>query len=184
MARLTLKDKYEQEIRPALMQELGLKSPMAVPRLTKVVINVGTGDKLKDKENKSLLMEDLAIITGQKPKVQKAKISVAGFALRQGQPVGLTITLRRERMYNFLDKLISVTLPRLRDFRGIPLKSFDKAGNYTLGIQDYSAFPEIDLGRGSQGMEITLVISAGNKDQAKRLLELIGMPFEKEEENN
>ncbi len=183
MARLALKDKYEKEIRPALVRDLGLKSPMAAPRLTKVVINMGTGDKLKDKENKSLLMEDLAVITGQKPKVQKARVSVAGFALRQGQPVGLTVTLRRDRMYNFLDKLISVTLPRLRDFRGIPLKSFDKAGNYTLGIQDYSVFPEIDLGRGSQGMEITVVTSTDNKDHAKRLLELIGMPFEKEEKN-
>ncbi len=184
MARLSLKEKYEKEIKPTLIKELNLKSPMAAPRLVKVVINMGTGDKLKDKENKSLLMDDLATITGQKPKVQKARISVAGFALRQGQAVGLTVTLRRERMYNFLDKLISVTLPRLRDFRGISLKSFDKAGNYTLGIRDYSVFPEIDVNRGSQGMEISIITSAKNKDEARRFLELIGMPFEKEEENN
>ncbi len=184
MARLSLKEKYEKEIKKTLMQELDLKSPMAAPRLLKVVVNMGTGDKLKDKENKSILMEDMAIITGQKPKVQKARISVAGFALRQGQAVGLTVTLRRDRMYNFLDKLINVTLPRLRDFRGVSLKSFDKAGNYTLGIRDYSVFPEISLGRGNQGMEISIITSAKDKNQSKRLLELIGMPFEKEELNN
>jgi len=184
MARLSLKEKYEKEIKPTLVKEFELKSPMAAPKLTKIVVNMGTSDKLRDKENKSVLTEDLATITGQKPKVQKARISVAGFALRQGQPVGLTVTLRRERMYNFLDKLISVTLPRLRDFRGIPLKSFDKAGNYTLGIKDYSVFPEIDLGRGNQGMEITVVTSSNDREQAKRLLELIGMPFEKEDENS
>jgi len=180
---LGLKDRYEQEIRPTMKKELGVKSGMAVPKITKVVINMGTGDRLKNKDVKEKLMKDIALITGQAPKVQAARISVAGFGIREGNPVGLTVTLRRGRMYDFLERLISVVLPRLRDFRGVPLKGLDSHGNYTLGFRDYSVFPEIDIAKldNTQGFELTIVTNTKDKDQSKQLLTLVGMPFEKED---
>jgi len=176
-----LKTKYKKEISPKLIKEFNLGSPMAAPKLQKIVVNMGTGDKLRDKKIKEALIADMAQITGQKPKVQQARISVAGFGIRAGQPVGLTVTLRGDRMYHFLEKLISIVLPRLRDFRGVSKKSFDTAGNYSLGLSEYSVFPEIDITDSRvQGLEITIVTNAGKK-QAFSLLSELGMPFEKDE---
>ena len=179
----SLKEMYQNAI-PDMKKEFGIKNTLALPRIDKVVVNVGTGDKLRSKDTRAKLLEDFAKITGQKPKIQKARISVAGFSIREGMPVGLTSTLRRDRMYAFLDKLVSVVLPRLRDFRGIPTKSFDKFGNYTLGLTEHTVFPEIDLGATPQphGLEITLVIKNSNPEKSKKMLELIGMPFQKEED--
>lgn len=179
-----LREKYEKQVKSELKKEFGIKNDMAVPRIQKVVVNMGTGDLAKSKEAFAKLANELAAMTGQKPKIQAARISVAGFSLRAGQHVGLTVTLRSDRMYSFLQKLISVVLPRVRDFRGVPTKSFDKGGNYTLGFTEHSLFPEIDLAKVDKphGMEITIVNNSGSPEIAKRLLELMGMPFEKEEE--
>lgn len=178
-----LKEKYQKTVVPSIMKEFGIENTMAVPQVKKIVVNMGTGDKLRHKETKEKLIADMAIITGQKPRVQAARISVSGFALREGMPVGLTSTLRRDRMYHFLDKLISVVLPRLRDFRGVSSKSFDKAGNYTLGITEHTVFPEIDLAKVDRphGLEITVVVKNSNPERSKALLAALGMPFEKEE---
>jgi large subunit ribosomal protein L5 len=178
-----LKQKYRQEVAPTLRKELGISNIHAVPRITKVVINMGTDDKLRNKEIKDKLIGETAIITGQKPAVQPARISVSGFGIRAGMPVGLTSTLRGDRAYFFLDKLISVVLPRLRDFRGIPRKNFDAHGNYTLGLKEHTIFPEIDLAKASttQGLEITIVTSTKDKTHALLLLEKLGLPFEKVE---
>jgi large subunit ribosomal protein L5 len=183
MANLTLKQKYEKEVKPALAKELKIANPMAVPQLVKVVVNMGTGQGFRDKEGFAKLQADLAAITGQKPKVQSAHISVAGFNLRAGMSVGLSTTLRGDKMYAFLEKLIAVVLPRLRDFRGVPTKSFDKSGNYTLGLVEHTVFPEIDLAKVDKphGLEVTIVNTARNKEEGKMLLELLGMPFIKEE---
>jgi large subunit ribosomal protein L5 len=179
---MPLKTKYEKEVRAGLKKELGVKNDMAIPRVTKIVINMGVGEVGKNKEALSKLAADLSAITGQRPKIQAARISVAGFNLRAGAHVGLSTTLRGERMYSFLEKLIQVVLPRLRDFRGVPLRSFDKSGNYTLGFVEHTVFPEIDLAKveRSHGLEVTIVTSAKNKEEGKKLLELMGMPFEKE----
>jgi large subunit ribosomal protein L5 len=183
MAMTRLREKYEKEVLPVVMGECNLKSMMAVPRLKKIVVNMGTSDLLKDRDRKEKLMGDLAAITGQKPAVRPAKVSVAGFGIREGNPVGLVVTLRGERMYDFMDRLISIVLPRLRDFRGVPTKSFDEQGNYTLGMTEYSVFPEIDISKvdRAHGLEITFVINAGDKDVSRRLLELMGIPFMKGE---
>ena len=169
------------ESKAVLASEFGIKNTMAVPYINRVVVNSGTGERLRNKDSKEKLVNDFAAITGQKPKVQAAHISVAGFGIRAGMPVGLTSTLRRDRMYNFLDKVISVVLPRLRDFRGLPTKSFDKSGNYTFGISEHTVFPEIDLAKVDkpQGLEITLVIKKSSPEKSRKLLELIGIPFEK-----
>lgn len=178
----TLRERYQEEIIPQLQKELGIENRLAVPRLTKVVVNMGIGDVFRDKKALETTINDLAAITGQKPSVKPAKISVAGFNIRRGMPVGLTIVLRGKRMYAFLEKLFSVVLPRLRDFKGVSLKSFDKHGNYTLGLKELTVFPEIDLGKsaGVRGLEISLVANAGNIEKSRRLLELLGLPFEKE----
>jgi large subunit ribosomal protein L5 len=178
-----LKGKYETDISKKLADDLGIKNKMAVPRVTKVVINTGIGDLSKNKEGRESIMADLALITGQKPTIRPAKISVAGFNIREGMPVGLSVTLRGERMYDFLEKLFSIVLPRLRDFRGLPVKSFDKSGNYTIGIAEHTVFPEIDVTKtaGPRGMEITIVTNTDNVEESKKLLELMGMPFAKEE---
>ncbi len=179
--KYSLKEKYEKEVRPLLKKEFGVTAAMAVPGITKIVVNVGTGELLKNKEAKEKLMKDLAMMTGQKPKVQEAHISVAGFGIRKGNPVGLSVTLRRKRMYEFLGRLISIVLPRLRDFRGLPFSSFDKHGNYSIGFPEYSVFPEIDVTKveKSRGVEITIVTNARNVEKSKRLLTLMGLPFEK-----
>lgn len=177
-----LKVKYESEVVPRLMQELDLKNKMAVPRLVKIVVNMGIGSIAKDKASLDQAAQDLSAITGQKPSVRPARISVASFGVRRGAPVGLKVTLRRDRMYAFLDKLISIVLPRLRDFRGLSLSSFDGRGNYTLGIEEHTVFPEIDVGRSSpKGLEISIVTSANDDEKALKLLKYLGVPFEKKE---
>lgn len=179
-----LKEKYEKEIIPKLMKEFGIKNKMEVPKVTKVLVNTGIGDLIKNKEGRKQIVKDLAKITGQMPQIRPAKLSVAGFNVRQGMPVGLRSTLRGSKMYYFLQRFFSIVLPRLRDFRGSALKSFDEGGNYTLGIVEHTVFPEVDFSKAPpRGLEVTIVTSTKDKDKAKRLLELLGMPFEKEKEN-
>lgn len=173
----TLKEKYENEVVDRLKEELGVKNRMQVPKVQKVVVNMGLG--VADKDVLKAGTEDLAKITGQKPLVTKARKSISNFKLREGMSIGAKVTLRGERMYEFLDRLINAALPRIRDFRGIAAKAFDGRGNYTLGIREQSIFPEIDPNNVSvtQGMDITIVTSAGTDDEARKLLSLLGMPF-------
>lgn len=180
----SIKQKYNSEAKAKLSEEFGIKNPMALPLIDRVVVNMGTGEKLRDKNQKEKLLQDFALISGQKPKIQNARISVSGFGLREGMPVGLTSVLRRDKMYNFLEKLVVITLPRLRDFRGVKTKSFDKAGNYTLGIKEHTVFPEIDLATvgKTHGLEVTIVIKNSNPEKSRRLLEILGIPFEKTDE--
>ncbi|KKQ26290.1 MAG: 50S ribosomal protein L5 [Candidatus Woesebacteria bacterium GW2011_GWA1_37_8] len=175
-----LKQKYNKEISKKLASELNIKNFMAIPKPVKVVVNMGIGDTLKDKSLLEAAIKELSDITGQKPSIRTAKISVASFGIRRGMNVGLKTTLRGDRMYAFLDKLFSIVLPRFRDFRGVPLKSFDKVGNYTLGIVEHNVFPEIDITKSrSRGLEITIVTNANNPEVSKKLLEYLEMPFEK-----
>lgn len=179
MARL--KEEYQTRIGPALKKDLALKNIMQVPRVSKIVINIGMGEALTNSNAIKAAINDLRIITGQQPVVTKARISVANFRLRQGVPVGVKVTLRGEKMWNFLDRLLNVALPRQRDFRGIPADSFDGRGNYTLGLREQLAFPEINYDKIDRlrGMEITIVTTARTDDQGRRLLTLFGMPFKK-----
>ncbi len=179
MNRLRLK--YQEEIKGILKDEFKIENVMAVPALKKININVGIGDLLKNKEGKELLTKDMAAIAGQKLSERKAKISVATFSVREGMVVGLSSTLRGERMYDFFDKFVNIVLPRLRDFRGVKRTSFDKAGNYTIGLTDHTVFPEIDVAKSApaHGMEITFVTEAGSIEKGTRLMELLGMPFVK-----
>ena len=174
-----LKEKYLKEIKEILKQEFGIKNTMAIPSLKKININVGIGSLLKNKDGKEALSKDMALIAGQKLSERKAKISVATFSVREGMVVGLTATLRGERMYAFFDKFVNIVLPRLRDFRGVKRTSFDKAGNYTIGLTDHTVFPEIDITKSvpAHGMEITFVTEAGTKEKGEKLLEVLGMPF-------
>jgi large subunit ribosomal protein L5 len=183
MTKPRLQEKYEKEVRPVLKKEFDVKNDWALPKVTKVVVNMGVGDAAKNQNQMDALKHDIAVVTGQAPSVRNAKVSIASFSLREGMPVGLSVTLRGEKMYSFLDRLFSIALPRLRDFRGISGKSFDKGGNYTLGFVDHTVFPEIDPTRSANphGMELTIVTTGGNMVQSKRLLELMGMPFEKED---
>jgi large subunit ribosomal protein L5 len=175
-----LKEKYQKEVTEKLSQELGIKNKMALPKLDKVVINMGIGSVIKNKDAVTQLKKDLSVITGQYPSERKARVSVASFSIRRGAVVGLRVTLRGGRMYAFLDRLFSIVLPRIRDFRGVSKKSFDKNGNYTLGIEDHSVFPEIDITKTQpHGLSITIVIKSGDQNKSYRLLELLGMPFEK-----
>lgn len=176
-----LKDLYNKEIKQKLISEFAINNVMAVPMLKKITINVGIGAILKNKEVKAQLEKDLALIAGQKLSERKAKISVATFSIREGMVVGLSATLRGERMYSFFDKFVNIVLPRLRDFRGVKRTSFDKRGSYTLGLTDHTVFPEIDITKSApaHGLEITFVTNAGSKDKGERLLELLGMPFVK-----
>ena len=175
-----LKEKYQTEVAPKLAEEFSIKNKMAIPKVVKVVINTGIGDTLKDKTLLESAIQDLKTITGQMPEIKKAKVSVASFGLRKGMNVGLKVTLRGERMYSFLDKLFSIVLPRLRDFRGVPTKSFDKSGNYTLGIREHNVFPEIDITKTHiRGLEITIVTNTNDLSQSRKLLEYLGMFFEK-----
>lgn len=174
--------KYEKEIIPVFVKKFGIKNKMAMPRITKVVVNMGIGDTSKNKEVREKIVRDLTAICGQAPSVRPAKVSVASFSIREGDLVGLKVTLRGERMYAFLEKLFVIVLPRLRDFRGLSRKSFDKHGNYTLGLEEHTVFPEIDLAKSvARGLEVTIVTSAGNRKKSEKLLELLGMPFEKGE---
>lgn len=175
-----LKVKFEKEIMPAIVSEFGIESVMAAPRPMKVVVNMGIGEAHKNKELLELSKKDTSAITGQMPQVRAAKKSVASFGIRRGMPVGLRVTLRGERMYSFLDKLFSIVMPRLRDFRGVSGNSFDKQGNYSIGITEHTVFPEIDIAKTQpKGMEVTIVTSTNEVKKARRLLELLGMPFEK-----
>jgi large subunit ribosomal protein L5 len=170
---------YEETVKGKLHQEFGLSSAMQIPRLEKVVINVGLGEASKNPKLLDGVVSELAQITGQKPVVTKAKTAISNFGLRQGQPVGASITLRRERMWEFLDRLINIALPRVRDFRGVNTRSFDGRGNYTLGVKEQLIFPEIDYDKVEQihGMDITIVTSTTKDDQALALLRELGMPF-------
>lgn len=180
---MNLKEKYQKEIVPKLKNEFGLKSNLAVPRVEKVVVNMGIGDAVKDSSLVEKAAVDLAQITGQKPQIRRAKQAVSGFGIRKGDTVGLRVTLRGARMYDFLEKLFKVVLPRLRDFRGVSNKSFDGTGNYTLGIYEHTVFPEIDLGKVEKlrGLELTIVTNTKTPVLAKRLFEELGMPFEKQD---
>ena len=176
-----LSEKFNKEIKAKLRDELGIKNPMATPKLLKIVLNMGVKDALSDKKNIDRGSEVLALISGQKPKVTKAKKSISTFKLREGDPIGLTVTLRGDRMYGFFEKLVGIVLPRIRDFHGVSADSLDKSGNYTLGFSEDTVFPEIDPGKIDkiQGLEITIVTSAKNKDEGLALLRALGMPFRK-----
>lgn len=170
-----LKDKYNKEVVPALEQKLETKNRMLVPRLLKVVLNMGFGIVSKDEQKN--LMGDLATITGQKPKVCKAKKSISNFKLREGMVIGAKVTLRGERMWEFADRLIAAALPRIRDFRGVPNRGFDGAGNYTLGVKEHTIFPELVDSSAHSGMDITFVTSSTDNKACKELLNSMGMPF-------
>lgn len=174
-----LKDKYKNEVAPALMTKLGYKNVNQLPKVEKVVINMGVGKAKEDAKALDNAMRDLAIITGQKPVVTKAKKSIANFKLREGMNIGCKVTLRGDMMYEFIDRLFNVALPRVRDFRGISKNSFDGRGNYSLGIKEQLIFPEIEYDKigDIQGMDIVFVTSANTDEEAKELLALLGMPF-------
>lgn len=175
-----LLDRYRNEINKEMMQKFSLKNKMAVARLEKIVVNMGVGEGIQDIKILEKSMEELGLITGQKPLMRRAKKAIANFKIRAGLPVGCKVTLRRNIMYEFMDRLINIALPRIRDFRGVNPNSFDDAGNYTLGLNEQGIFPEIDYDKltRSQGMDITFVIkNAKTKEQAKELLKLFGMPF-------
>jgi large subunit ribosomal protein L5 len=174
-----LKDKYQKEIRPALQKELGLNNLMAVPRLEKIVLNMGLGEATQNVKIMDPLVADLASVAGQKPVTTRAKKSIAAFKVREGMPIGAMVTLRGDIMYEFLDRLISVALPRVRDFRGVSTKSFDGRGNYTLGMRDQLIFPEVDYARVDKlkGMNVTIVTTAKDDNQARALLRQFGIPF-------
>ena len=176
-----LKEKFVKEVTPALMSKFNYKSVMQVPQLDKIVINMGVGDAVANAKALDNAVEELATITGQKPVVTRAKKSIAGFRLREGMPIGAKVTLRGERMYQFLDKLVSVSLPRVRDFRGISKKAFDGRGNYTLGVKEQLIFPEIDYDKVSKvrGMDIVIVTTAKTDEESRELLTQFGMPFKK-----
>jgi large subunit ribosomal protein L5 len=177
MARL--RDKYKNEIAPAIAKEFDIKNPMAIPRIEKVVINMGLGEASGNSKILDVATDELRSIAGQKPVITKAKKSIAAFKLRQGMNIGAMVTLRGERMYEFLDRLISVALPRVRDFRGVSGKAFDGRGNYTLGVREQLIFPEIDFNKvdKTRGMNISIVTTAKTDDQARSLLKALGMPF-------
>ena len=179
MSRARLHELYETTIRPALMQEFGYRNPMQVPRLEKIVVNIGVGEAVQDSKKAEAAAADLTAITGQHPVITKAKRSIATFKLRQGMPIGCKVTLRRERMYEFLDRLITVALPRVRDFRGISGKSFDGRGNFALGLREQLVFPEIDYDRvdATRGMNVVVVTTAKTDAEAKALLRGFDMPF-------
>lgn len=174
-----LHDKYRTELAPALQERLGLKNVMEVPRLEKITINMGVGEAVNDKKIMDSALQDLALISGQKPIVTKSKKSIAGFKIRDGWPIGCKVTLRRAQMYEFLDRLINISLPRTRDFRGLSPKSFDGRGNYTFGVKEQIIFPEIDFEKTDaiRGMDITFTTSAKDDTGAKALLEAFGFPF-------
>lgn len=180
-----LLEKYRKEIIPQMMKEFNIKNRMAVPRVDKIVVNMGVGEALQDIKILEKAIDELALITGQKPVMRRAKKAIANFKIRQGSPVGCKVTLRRSMMYEFMDRLISIALPRIRDFRGVSMDAFDKAGNYTLGLSEQGIFPEIEYDKLTrvQGMDITFVIkNVKVKDQAMALLKLFGMPFKTEKD--
>ena len=174
-----LHERYRDEIAPALTRQFEYANPMQVPRVAKVVVNIGLGEALTNAKALDAALGDLTLITGQKPIVTKAKRSIAQFRVRTGNPIGVKVTLRGERMWDFLERLTRIALPRIRDFRGVPGKSFDGRGNYSLGLREQLAFPEIDYDKVDRlrGLEISIVTTAKTDEESKRLLELLGMPF-------
>jgi large subunit ribosomal protein L5 len=174
-----LKERYEKEAIPALTKEFGYKNVMAVPKIEKVVVNMGLGEATSNAKIIEVGADELGRITGQKPVVRRAKKSIAAFKVRKGQPIATSVTLRGERMYEFLDRLVSIALPRVRDFRGVSPKGFDGRGNFTLGLKDQLLFPEIDYMKvdKSRGMNVSVVTTARTDQEARKLLQLIGMPF-------
>ena len=178
-ATARMREKYVKEVLPALMKEFGLNNPMAAPKLEKIVVNMGVGEATQNAKLIDPAANEVQQIAGQKPVITKAKKSIAQFKVREGNPIGVMVTLRGDRMYEFFDRLVNVALPRVRDFRGVPTKSFDGRGNYTLGVRDQLIFPEIDYAKVEKmkGMNITIVTTAGNDDQARALLKHMGMPF-------
>lgn len=179
-----LLEKYKTEVVSAVKSKFKIENGMAVPRLEKIVINMGVGDAISDIKILDSAVQDLTTITGQKPLVTRSKIAISNFKLRENIPIGCKVTLRRAKMYEFMDRLVNVTLPRIRDFNGVSNKSFDGQGNYTLGLQEQSIFPEIDTGRlvHPQGMDITFVFNHGPREQTYEVLNLLGMPFQKKRE--
>lgn len=178
---MRLRDQYQKDITPSLVSEYLYRSPMQVPRLVKVVVNIGMGEALTNGKAIEAATGDLAKITGQKPVVTRARKSVAAFKLREGNPIGIKVTLRGQRMYDFLERLMRIALPRTRDFRGVSPNAFDGRGNYTLGLKEQLIFPEIEYDKVDRlrGMEISIVTTAGSDDEARRMLTLMGMPFAK-----
>jgi large subunit ribosomal protein L5 len=175
-----LREHYETVVKPNLMKEFGYKNPLQAPRLEKIVINMGVGEAVQDGKRVDAAVQELSLITGQRPVVTRAKKSIATFKLRQGMPIGAKVTLRKERMYEFLDRLITVALPRVRDFRGVSANSFDGRGNYSLGLKEQIVFPEIDYDRVDQvrGMDVVIVTTAKTDDEARALLRGFDMPFQ------
>ena len=176
-----LRQKYENEVKNQMVEKFGYKSVMQIPTIDKIVINMGIGDDVSNSKVLDEAVAELALITGQKPVITRAKKSIAGFRLREGMPIGCKVTLRGERMYDFLDKLVSISLPRVRDFRGVSKKSFDGRGNYTLGVKEQLIFPEIDFDKVNKvrGMDIVVVTTANTDEEARELLTQLGMPFQK-----
>jgi len=179
-----LKERYEQEIRDRLVQRFGYSSPMQAPQVEKITLNMGVGEAKQDSKLLEAAVEQLATISGQKPSERRARKSIAAFKLREGMPVGVSVTLRRARMWEFLDRLMSIAIPRIRDFRGLPAKSWDGRGNYTFGLSDQTVFPEIDYDKidSPRGMDITIVTSATTNDQGRALLDAFGFPFQRGDE--
>lgn len=177
-----LRERYQKEIAPALMKSLNLANVMQVPRIKKVVVNVGVGEALDNPKSLDAAVEDITKITGQKPVITKARKSIAAFKLREGRAIGVKVTLRGERMWDFLDRLMNIALPRVRDFRGVPPDAFDGRGNYTLGLREQLVFPEIDYDKIDKlrGLEISIVTSARTDEEGRQLLKLLGMPFKKD----
>ena len=175
-----LRQRYEEEVRPALVKEFDYQNPMEVPRLTKITVNIGLGEALTNSKAVDAAVADLTTITGQKPVVTKAKRSIAQFKIREGNTIGVKVTLRGQRMWDFLERLTRLALPRIRDFRGVPTRSFDGRGNYSLGLREQLAFPEIDYDKVDRlrGLEMTVVTTAKTDEEGQRLLALLGMPFE------
>jgi large subunit ribosomal protein L5 len=176
-----LREKYDKEVAATLAKELGIDNRMAIPRVEKVILNMGLGEAVANPKILDGAVEELSAIAGQKAVVTKAKKSIATYKLRTGMPIGARVTLRGDRMYEFLDRLINIALPRVRDFRGVSTKAFDGRGNYTLGVRDHFIFPEIDYAKTdkSKGLNVTIVTSAGRDDRARALLQQLGMPFGK-----
>jgi len=174
-----LKQRYQNEVAPAIAKEFGITNPMAIPHVEKVVINMGMGEAIANAKILDTATDELRAIAGQKPVITKAKKSIASFKLRQGMPIGVMVTLRGDRMYEFLDRLVSIALPRVRDFRGVSPKAFDGRGNYTIGVREQLIFPEIDFNKVDKlrGMNISIVTTARNDEQARSLLKALGMPF-------
>jgi large subunit ribosomal protein L5 len=176
-----LKEKYQKEVAPSLLKEFSYTNPMQVPGINKVVVNIGMGEAIQNAKAMDAAVSDLAAITGQRPVITRAKRSVAAFKLREGMQIGCMVTLRGDRMYQFLDKLMNVALPRLRDFQGVSPEAFDGRGNYTLGLREQLVFPEIDYDKVDKvrGMEVSIVTTARTDEEGRRLLRLMGMPFKK-----